>query len=358
MRHIFLGVLEKTIKHLPEVQVEALAKSMELHGGELHLFYDLVRKENNKAALYALHRKFEIQNMFEFLGPLYREWLSEGRFEMLPLPYFPILKNNFQGVVTNLSARKHRLSLKLMGQNTEKYGVRFLNNMFELLKTMKGVDSSSYIDHIYNLDHTQELAQRVSDRARDYPILLNHYSIRRYFKLLLTFDDELAMDVRSMLRDLADLTFEEQSAILPKKPRSLYELHNVLDREFLKRKSDPNIELQQSINLIHGYKCGDFEIEVPKTSGDLQDTSYELRHCVHTYVERVRKRECQILNLKRHGMRAYTVEVRAKSNGFKIEQFKGRLNDRTMEGPKGEKLRQELYAILDIYSDKLSDGIP
>ena len=349
MKNAILGLLEKTIDQLPSDQIVNLAQSLELSSVEWKIFYEFIRKQGCKEAFIILHQKPQIRTSFQFLGEQYERWLNEGKYEHLSMPHFSTHSENFKGVLRTIARRSYQLNDRIMKLKTEQYGVRFLNNMYELSNIFRETDPSPYIDQLYHLDHSKELVPRVSDMARGYPILLIHYSVKRFFRLLLSIDESTSGDVRLMLRELSGLTLEEQKTILPRKPRTMRELHDSLDRELLKRKSDPTVPLEQSISAINGMKCGEYLIEVPATAGDLQATSIELKHCVHTYAKRVREKECQILNLVQDGSRKYTVELRAQPDGFSIEQFKGPRNESTMEGEQGKVLRQQLIEILSAH---------
>ena len=92
----------------------------------------------------------------------------------------------------------------------------------------------------------------------------------------------------------------------------------------------------------------EYEIDVPKTAHDLIETSAELNHCVHSYANRIKKKKCQIINLKRDRNRVYTIEVVKNRDGFEIKQFRGKFNENSMEGFDGEKLRMEIIKLCKI----------
>ena len=70
-----------------------------------------------------------------------------------------------------------------------------------------------------------------------------------------------------------------------------------------------------------------------------------MHHCVGFYSERVIKKECFILNLKKENLLYYTLELKKSQGIYTITQFKGKHNSSLLEGPKGEHLREAILKL-------------
>ena len=123
------------------------------------------------------------------------------------------------------------------------------------------------------------------------------------------------------------------------------DIHDEISRRT--RKLKRNIRpLHQEIIFLDGVSFNDFTIEVPKDTADLINTSDEMNHCVHGYDERVIRKKCQIINLKKDNKRIYTIELVPKGGIYQIDQFKGYNNESSMEGPSGYKYQRELIHLI------------
>lgn len=345
MKHVLLGALEKTIEFFPDVEVLNLLKTASISEEEVPYYYEICRKAGHKECSQFLHERKELREKFYFLGDFYPECLESRRFELLAYPRFETKKLSFKEVIQKNFVHSN-WTIKPLGQKTKKFGVTFLNNLFELYQMNDLAETMFWMEKFYNLDHTKELPDRISYAARRFHLLMDRYTEKRFFDLLFTIDMTDTGDIRLMLKRLAELSPDEQKAALPRKPKSMKEIHDALSIKILEIKEQCR-PLEQEIDFLDGKIIKDFVIEVPKTSYDLRDTSKDLKHCVHTYTGFIKQRECQILNLKKDGLRIFTIELKKRNGKYRVTQFKGAGNENSMEGPDGVEYVQALESLCE-----------
>ena len=117
--------------------------------------------------------------------------------------------------------------------------------------------------------------------------------------------------------------------VRPKKIKSIEELHTLMGKWVSKAKRNPFIKLYTNnkeimrldgIGLIHNKMI----INVPKTSGELQDFSDAMSNCIGSYVNKINKGTSIVLNITREEKPYINVEIRDK----KINEIKRRFNKR------------------------------
>lgn len=112
-------------------------------------------------------------------------------------------------------------------------------------------------------------------------------------------------------------------------PKDLQKSHDKVARR-IKHKADAqmrrdfNAVYQRILNQLD-YECNGLKIVYPATPDDIIAEGHALHHCVGSYVERVAKKECMILFLRRCedvSKSFYTIEIRSK----KVTQVRGMSN--------------------------------
>jgi hypothetical protein len=214
----------------------------------------------------------------------------------------------------------------------------------ELLPLMK--DFGMTHDEILSLDHSYALPRNTQDKVEGLGFIISRYSNKRKIILISTATIEMTEELRRLTWNLLRFSTEKRNAWFPKKPKSLREVHDSLSKEMLKEKT-PDGPLDQEIEFINGLKVDGFEIEVPTMVHDLIETSQELKHCVHSYFQRVIVKKCQIINLCREGKRIYTIELVISEGRYLITQFKGMCNEASMQGPAGEIIRRKILDLVN-----------
>jgi hypothetical protein len=284
-----------------------------------------------------------IERKFRFLGDYFNELVRNGNYEHLALPVFNEEKD-FAHFVEQLEGKKEGL-LKRYGAMTKKYGIQFLNNMYFLRRMYK--PEKINLDKMLQLDHSKEISAVTGPFFVRMEMLQQIYSLERYFRLMTTepVHPQYIVDSYRILIEYEDLTFEILKAGLPKKPRNIKDVHDTL-MNITKKIKRKNRSLDQDLVFLEGHSFREFTIEVPRDSQTLHETSDELRHCVHSYTERVIRKDCQIINLKREDKRVYTIELRPTAHGWRVNQFKGYRNDNTMELDPSEKIYRELLDLI------------
>lgn len=306
--------------------------------------YQKWQAEGDTDSLNTVCQSYWIRSNFKFLGPYYDQLIETQKFELLPFPYFSVEGEDFKGVVEKLAGKSFTKGLvKKFGEATRKYGVNFLNNVWEL--NLVYHKSPLNFDQVVNLNHSKVLPRGIHREARGLELVLNFYTPQRILTLLSTANDEFLKDTVLMARKFQSLTREELKEVLPKKPSHFRDVHNAFSRSLLKEES-PNVPLKQDLRFLHGLRLGEYVIEVPADSHDLISTAIELQHCVHCYAERIKAKECQIINLMKKHNRHYTVELVPSFKRYNIVQFKGFKNEDSMEGPEGRLYREELLKMI------------
>lgn len=286
-----------------------------------------------------------VSKYFHFLGPYFQEFREKEAYDCLPLPIFPFCED-FKKVVEVIEGnaapyiRRYRIK-------TKDHGIRFLNNMYFLRKFYSQEEAST--DSLLALDHSRTINIETALILKDYKRLFYIYPLKRMFQLVTLKEDPMfVVDISYMFRVYSEVTDVVLRQILPKKPKCFRQIHDPLSMYTFQLKLK-NRQLMQDISSLDGKELLDFTIEVPADSHTLLATTKELKHCVHSYSSRVINKECQILNLIKESKRVYTIELRKNEFGYKIIQFKGYANEKTMEDDPGKPYHQELMRLLQIY---------
>jgi|GEM_PF-1156885 len=284
--------------------------------------YRVAQENNCIEILDELVKDYTIREDFKFLGEFYDKCIEKKKYALLPPPAFSTAGEEFKGVVKKLTEDQfHRGMLKKFGVCTDKYGVIFLNNVFLLKRILQ--KEKRIMDDLINLDHSLPLKGAVVYGLANSQIFLNHYPLKRLMSLLVTANENEVIDTNYMITNHPNQ--EELINFFPRKPKDFKEAHDAISTGIRKLTLE-NVPLEQELYYIHGKEIDDFIIEVPKWSHDLIKTSIELNHCVHSYTDRIRKKQCQVINLKRKGERIYTIELSKVNDFYEIIQFKGKFN--------------------------------
>ncbi|MCO4755470.1 MAG: PcfJ domain-containing protein, partial [Bacteriovoracaceae bacterium] len=269
--------------------------------------YHRALRRNISFELYDLHKKNEIQLFFNFLGPIYEDWVERRMFHMLELPYFkPFYLTDFNKMVDFIfkcDAKRYR---KRVGKLVQEHGVRALNNLYALHWYFPLENPDKY----FNFDFSElfipfDLAKGSSIRA-----LFRYYGIKRFSRL---YESALHMSHREV-HDTAIMvrrSLNNNDGLMPKKPKNIREIHDTLsffvgcDIEHL------STTFTQELDFLNGVQIegGRYTIEAPRSYVDLVKTGEELHHCVGKagYVNMILAGECQILNLLNFdGKRVYS----------------------------------------------------
>lgn len=321
-----------------------------------------LKKKDYALALYLL-KKTDLSQEFLFLGEALEDFIKSHAFNKIPIPYFKSSGLEYELILrilfktSDISPFKKRIGLSL-----KTHGIPLINNLFALRSF---TDIHKDLDQVLALDHSKALSYDVYDLFKDHGGLLHSLTmgmpLSRLFKILLNFDLSLYADTETMIDRIKSSEHLEdfKTQVLPTLPRkrTLHEIHDtILEFIFLtdipERTSNfaplrnENTLLNQDILFLDGKTVEDLTIAVPKTIKDLKETGLKLRHCVGFYSERVIKKECFILNLKKGNLLLYTLELKKSVDGYTITQFKGKRNSHIYEGDKGESLRNKILDLI------------
>jgi hypothetical protein len=311
---------------------------------DTNFLYMVARDQKKYRLLDYLVDEQDLKRHFLILPKL----LEDKRYDLLPVPISVFFQDGIDDLFdsdTVESAREHKLFMDL----ANKYGTVFVNNLFQISLLNNKSKQSPKLDFISKLDHSQEINPFYEFNKECYLKLLDYYSLERVFKLMLSsssLGEFIEEDVILLFKEMESLSKEIQSQVLPKKPKNLKKLHDDLSKALISH-TKMGISLDQEISYLDGVQLEEFTIEVPKISDDLVSTSIELDHCVHTYIHHVKNGLCCIINLKRADKRVYTVELeKSEGDEFSIVQFKGFQNEESMEGVKGELMRNKILSLI------------
>ena len=343
MKHISYGLLGSTIKFMSSSSIIEMLTNMSCDHNHERLIYEQVWEGNKIEPLIILSEKYAIQSEFRFMGDFHRKCIAEKKFHLLPLPAFSTDREDFKGVVEKITRKRFKPGLvKKFGEPTNHYGVVFLNNVFYLDQLF--IDLDLNLDKVVVLDHSKAISPRVIEPMLKIQFILTHYPLPRVLALLAGANENYIIDTATMVKN-SSFTKEEICSCLPKKPKSFNEIHDAISLFLLKEKKK-NLPLNQELAFLNKEVLFDYVIEVPSESFDLINTSAELRHCVHGFVDSVRRKECHIINLQKNHKRVYTIELRKTGSSYSIVQFRGLSNEKSMEGSAGEKYRDELLKMI------------
>jgi hypothetical protein len=136
-------------------------------------------------------------------------------------------------------------------------------------------------------------------RVKDIKALLKHYPEPRVMKLLWAHDGEALADTFSMMSRIASAHPNLQ--YLPKKPKSITQIHDVCVRTMPKvGQQDFDLEQREDILQLDGKPVmDDLVIRVPKRHFDLVDLGESLRFCIGNggYSREVKSKKCSIIGV-------------------------------------------------------------
>ena len=344
--HVLINVIEQDLGE--ELALECLCFS-DMPDEEVMQIYDLAIQKEYGRVVVELAQSDVINRKFKFVSNFFHNNLKLKNIQLLDLPCFKSEYKSFNKVIYDLYYLPVKTTIKRTGRLVEKFGIRALNN----LHILSMVVDIQKLDPLMNLDHSKAISKRFMDFKYDREVMFSwlyrYYSVKRIFHILVNDDAD-----RSILVDTTRMYMhylnecQDILALLPRKPKNIVDIHNVLMRN-LPRADRENKCLNQSIWYLNRKKVEDFVIEVPKWVSDLDETSDEMDHCVYMYADFILSGECQILNLWKDGKRQYTIEIIKENFQYKITQFKGKSNCDEMEGLKGKQICD---AILKMINDK------
>lgn len=250
-----------------------------------------------------------------------------------------VYRGDYSHILDETQGRTHRL-LRVMAED-----VPFLRNLDPDLSTLEVFQR--YCRR--NLKGRQELLlwQMENKINRDILEILKYMTPHRMMRYMESQYQFLSLrrnrygtvrysclqDLVSEYRDYLDMCVKQDCDMRSNfvlYPKDLQKSHDKTAHR-IKLKADAKVrrEFKAAYNGITGRM--DFEMEgmkivYPAAPGDVIAEGNALHHCVGGYVERVAKRECVILFLRRCGEESkpfYTVEVR----DWKVAQVRGRKND-------------------------------
>ena len=178
-----------------------------------------------------------------------------------------------------------------------------------------------------------------------YRLLIDYYGEQRFLKLLQSEYSDYAYNAPD-IKDISRMYKEIKKYYdikLPKKPKSFREIHNHVAKVYRlmvrEMKSYNNNLNQWEIRKLDGLLFGDYRIQVAKTDWELVETGEQLRHCVASYVKKVRHKGSFIFNLYKEGSKLdCCVEM---NRDWRIIQAKGMSNKRL-----DAEVRQQLEKVL------------
>lgn len=300
--------------------------------------------ENGVPRLMEEHwESWVIKKEFKFMNGAYSDLGRKNQFHLLPLPHFSI-EGEFRDVVERITGDKFQKGLpRKFGEKTVQYGTIFLNNAYQLFRIYQGQIN---IDRLMNLEHHRLITDDIGNSMAVMQVVRDSYTFERLFNLVAGAEVDWIKETARMIFD-ANVPDEAIREALPNKAKNFREIHDALSVALLKRQSTyQNKKLNQGISFLNGQKLLEYSIEVPSDSNDLIDTSHELKHCVHGYTNRILLKECQVLNLVLNNQRTHTIELRQTGSDFKVVQFKGKHNERRMEGQAGEIYTKRLLEMI------------
>ncbi|MCO4756159.1 MAG: hypothetical protein KC478_16880 [Bacteriovoracaceae bacterium] len=217
--------------------------------------------------LYDYHKKKEINLFFNWLGPIYENWVDERSFYMLEIPFFkPFYLSDFESAIECIFGKNGKRYRKRAGALTQEHGMRALNNLYALSCFFPKENP----DKFFNVDFGSFYIPFELFTNREGWALLEHYGFNRFLKL----KDSILEETKSCYIDTARMFQSLNKNYLPKKPKSIVELHNrvmelaSLDQEHV------NTTFLQELDFLHGRELdyGRYVIEVPRSYIDLFET--------------------------------------------------------------------------------------
>lgn len=298
-------------------------------------------------------RDEEIRCFFSFLDSSLEYFISNREYYKIKPLYLATRNHSFDEVLLKfLNVKNVRPYRKRMGKLILKSGTDILNALLVLRRIFPYTNIDKLLNYVDLFKPDFNLLKTVFC-SLDHTRLSLFYSEDRVLKLLQGYDVIEVEDLSHMMKRFAKNHLE---LILPRKPKNITEIHDVLVTNSV---TDGNLigkKFTQAIDHFHCVTLREYTIEVPNSYETLLKTGRELNHCVAHggYFQRIKRRECYILNLLFKGKRVYTVELTySEPTGYQIVQFKGQHNRSHMEGPEGKELREALLAKLNSPPEKL-----
>ena len=350
-------------KEISPASYDALLTPFHSDLGLLTKIYQISLKKKDYALALYLLKKTDLSQEFLFLGETLEDFINSHAFNKIPLPHFKSYGLEYELILSILFKTSDITPFKKrIGLSLKTHGIPLINNLFALRSF---TDIHKDLDKVLALDHSKALSYDVYDLFKDHGGLLHSLTmgmpLTRLFKILLNFDLSLYSDIETMIDRIKSSEHLEdfKTQVLPTLPRkrTLHEIHDTIlnftfthDIPPLLERSPSftpkvNIELNQEINFLDKKQVDDFTISIPKTSKELELIGRLMHHCVGFYSERVLKKECFILNLKKENLLLYTLELKKSQGIYTITQFKGKHNSSLLEGPKGQHLREAILKL-------------
>lgn len=176
--------------------------------------------------------------------------------------------------------------------------------------------------------------------------LLNLYPEERVVKILLNDDLSFLSDTIHMMKEIE---LKRELDFLPKKPKTIKEIHDCLNRMSLKLEI-PNYSLEQreDILILDNKEIADkMIIRVPKTHYDLVDLGEDLNFCIGNgyYSREVRDGKCSIVSIYQNNKPLYGIQFSRyainQAYGFDNEEIPNeillKLQDALISEPKVPK---------------------
>lgn len=172
------------------------------------------------------------------------------------------------------------------------------------------------------------------------------YGDDRTTKLLLNDNFSSLGDIIYMINDIES---KRELDFLPKKPKSLKEIHDSLSRMYLKLEiPDYNLEQREDILILDNKKIDDnMIIRVPKTHYDLIDLGEDLSFCIGNgdYSREVKEGRCSIVSIYKDNKPLYGIQFTRyainQAYGFDNEEIPNsillKLQDALISEPKVPK---------------------
>ncbi len=215
---------------------------------------------------------------------------------------------NFLGLTEWAFGFSSKQALNIIKQCTQVGDVDVVKlKLIKMLSAKRTSQPAINRDHLFNActrsPNLTEKTERLRTQQLTYKVLdllRCRYSDSRIAKILFTPDIECLIDTADMLevikRHGKDLDF------LPKKPKSLQDIHNKAQRFMSKvGQTDFCLNQREDILLYDGKKLDgtDYVIRVPKTHYDLIDLGEDLSFCIGngTYSHGVRDGEYSIVGI-------------------------------------------------------------
>jgi hypothetical protein len=312
---------------------------------DLNFVYMAAREQKKCRVLDYLVQECDLKRHFLNLPKL----LEDKRYDLLPIPKSIAFQDGIDSILDESPSSGKFERYKQFMDCSLKHGTVFINNFTIMSFLFEKLDQAGAYDSFFKLDHRLEIDPFYEFNNECYQKLLDYYSLNRVFKLMVASGngaDYIEQDIISLLNTLEALPLEIRSRVIPKKPNNLKKLHDDLSKALIPH-TKKGISLNQDLIFLDGIELEGFKIEVPKLSDDLIETSEELDHCVHTYINIITSGICNVINLKQNEKRQYTLELAKEDDGnFNIIQFKGFRNEDSMEGHSGEIIRTRILELI------------